>query len=280
MADSGGGKPRLEVWDPAFTKGVCDVLAQTDSPGLTNSEIDVLLAMVRITTREPGANKRDSLYRTLHNTQVRQRAGNVLVAFLTRAMSPARYASNPDRFADLAGQLNEFLVHYGYRIGDDGRLHKGMRAHSLSEAAQLAGRLHTELERRKCHSELFRYCSEELLARSLFHATNEAAKSLPARVRALTGLAGDGSALYNGALGTNTDAPLLYINLYRTDSDVSEHRGFKQILLGVHGHYRNPRAHTTRLGAQELEQDFFDAFSLFSYLHRRLDLAQRAPLDP
>lgn len=55
-------RPRLEVWDATFTKGVCDILAQTDAPGLTNSEIDVLLAMVRVTTWEPGANKRDSLY--------------------------------------------------------------------------------------------------------------------------------------------------------------------------------------------------------------------------
>lgn len=281
MADRPASEPALHaVWDPAFTKGVCDVLAQTDPPGLTGSEIDGLLRMLNVTTREPGANKRDSLYRTLHNTQVRQKAGNILIAFINRAMSPGRYAAHPQRFAELAAQLNEFLVHYGYRITDDGKLAKGARARSMSEAAKLAGRLHTELERRSTHLELLRYCSEELIARSLFHATTEAAKSLPARVRQLSTLAGDGAALYDGALGTNRETPLLYINAYRTDSDISEHRGFKQLLLGVHGHYRNPRAHTPRLGATELEQDFYDAFSLFSYLHRRLDVAQRTPLEP
>ncbi|MFS0483470.1 TIGR02391 family protein [Corynebacterium striatum] len=43
----------------------------------------------------------------------------------------------------------------------------------------------------------------------------------------------------------------------------------------MHGHYRNPRAHKTRLGSEEGKHDFLDAFSLFSYVHRRLDSAQQ-----
>ncbi len=63
-----------------MVKGVCDVLAQTDFPGLTGSEIDSLLRMVRVDQRETGANKRESLYVTLHNVQARQQAGNVVGA--------------------------------------------------------------------------------------------------------------------------------------------------------------------------------------------------------
>lgn len=277
MADATAGRAKTAVWDIEVTKGVCNILAQTDRPGLTNSEIDGLLAMVRVNDRVPGANKRDSLFRTLHNKQVDQQAGNVFSAFVARVMSPGRYAADPLRREELVGQLDEFLVHYGYRIGDDGKITKGERARSLSEAAVLAGRLHTELRRRRTHPELFRYCSEELVARSLFHATSEAAKSLPARVRALSGLAGDGAALYDGVLGTGRERPFLFFNSYQSDSDVSQHRGLKQLLLGVHQHYRNPRAHSSRVDAAEREQDFFDAFSFFSYLHRQLDLAQREP---
>jgi uncharacterized protein (TIGR02391 family) len=54
---------------------------------------------------------------------------------------------------------------------------------------------------------------------------------------------------------------------------LSEQKGFKNLLLGIHGHYRNPRAHRTGLGSSEDRDDFFDAFSLFSYIHRRLDRA-------
>ncbi|MCH3973652.1 TIGR02391 family protein [Bifidobacterium tibiigranuli] len=258
-----------------FVKGVCDVLAQTDFPGLSGSEIDSLLQMVRIHERQPGSNKRESLYITLYNTQVRQQAGNIVGAFVARAMNPARYATQPTRFTDLRDQLNEFLVFYGYSVTDEGKLSTGKRAKNISEGAALAGRLQTELHRRGCHEELFRYCDEELIGRSLFHAITEASKSIPERVRNITGLAGDGAALYDGVFGSNRELPLWTINAYESESDISEHRGFKNLLIGIHGHFRNPRAHTNRILQDEALIDFYDAFSLFSYVHRRLDSMKR-----
>jgi uncharacterized protein (TIGR02391 family) len=117
------------------------------------------------------------------------------------------------------------------------------------------------------------YCSEELVRQSLFHAVSEAAKSIPDRVRRHTGLGGDGQALYDQVFGSNTLEPMMKINEFQNDPDISEHRGFKNLLIGIHGHYRNPRAHRTRAGSVEVREDFFDAFSLFSYVHRRLDHA-------
>lgn len=225
--------PKIAPFPPDFVKGVCDVLAQTDHPGLTGSEIDSLLQMVGVRQREPGSNKRDSLYVALFNVQVRQQAGNVVGGFIARAMSPGRYAAQPARFDELRDQLNEFLVFYGYSVNEAGKLATRAKASSISEGAALAGRLQTELKRRGCHSELFRYCDEELVGRSLFHAMSEASKSIPARVRSITGLAGDGAALYDGVLGTNREHPAWSINAHVSDSDISEHRGFKNLLVGI-----------------------------------------------
>lgn len=263
------------IYDMALTKGVCDVLAQTDWPGLTGSEIKGLMLMVKVPEPELGSNKRDSLYRTLHNTQVRQDCGNVLPAFIARAMSPGRYSEDPQRWEQLRISLDAFLVHYGYRIGNDGRMTKSAKAASLDEAAELAGSLRYELKRRGAHPELLRYCSRELVSRSLFHAISEAAKSIPDRIRTLTGFGLDGADLYNEVFGTKTHEPALYVNAYRTESDFSAHKGFKNLLLGIHGHYRNPRAHATRLGSDEDKQEFYDAFALFSHVHRQLDKATR-----
>ena len=275
---SAKASPRLlNPFPMDFIKGVADVLAQTDYPGLTNTEIDVLLPMVGIKRREVGPNKRASLYATLNNKQVSQKAGNSVVAFINRAMAPARSSRDPGRSNRLRDELCEFLVHYGYRINESGQLAHGARASTLSEAATLAGTLHLELRRRGTHDELFRYCAEEFVTKSLFHAMTEASKSIPNRVRTITGMAGDGDALYNSAFGTRQDAPLLYINRYETDSDVSEHRGFKNLLLGIHGHYRNPRAHSSRINSTEAMPDFCDAFGLFSYVHRRLDESSPQP---
>ena len=278
MSTSSPAPKRVAPFAMDFIKGVADVLAQTDYPGLSNSEIDSLLPMAGIKEREPGANKRESLYITLNNKQVQQGVGNCVVVFINKAMSPARYARDPNRFTQLRDQLCEFLVHYGHKINDKGQLARGTKADTISEAATLAGTLHVELRRRGTHEELFTYCAEEFVTRSLFHAISEASKSIPTRVRSITGLAGDGDALYNGVFGTRQDPPLLYINKYENDSDISEHRGFKNLLLGVHGHYRNPRAHSNRINNVEIMPDFYDAFSLFSYVHRRLDQAARQPL--
>lgn len=278
MTTSSREPRRIDPFPMDFIKGVADVLAQTEYPGLSNSEIDALLPMAGISQREQGRNKRESLYITLNNKQHRQGLGNCVAVFITKAMSPARYTRDPNRFGQLRDQLSEFMVHYGYRINDKGQLARGTRASTLTEAAALAGTLHMELRRRGTHEELFKYCAEEFVTRSLFHAISEAAKSIPTRVRAITGLAGDGDALYNGVFGTRQDPPLLYINRYENDSDVSEHRGFKNLLLGIHGHYRNPRAHSNRIDNVEVMPDFYDAFSLFSYVHRRLDTAARQPL--
>ena len=84
---------------------------------------------------------------------------------MNAAMSPVRYASDPDRFRALQTQLNSVLVLYGYKIDDQGRFARARkRATTLDEAAELAGALHTELRRRGCHDALLLYCREAVAA--------------------------------------------------------------------------------------------------------------------
>lgn len=283
MAESGGrprgrrgddvaGRP-TPVFDLQLTEAVCNILAATDYPGLTVSEIVSALRPAKLDGLDDGPNKRTRLLTTVHNAQVKRGSGNTLVAFINAAMNPTRYVQDHTRFEALRGELNAMLVLYGFRVNEQGNLARGAVAATLSEAAQLSGELLTELRRRGCHDALLLYCSEELIRQSLFHAISEAAKSIPDRIRRHTRLAGDGAALYDQVFGTNNVAPLVAITSLTNDSQISEHRGFKNLLLGIHGHYRNPRAHQTRLGSAEQRQDFFDAFALFSYIHRRLDHA-------
>ncbi len=263
---------RLAVFPTAMTEAVCNVLAATDYPALSTSELERVLAPTKLELEE-GPNKRTRLLITLNNAQVTQRAGNVLIVFMNAAMHPSRYVSDPGRFAQLQGQLNEVLVLFGFRINDEGKFARAPKASTLSEAAQLSGELVAELRRRDCHPALLAYCDEELLRKSLFHAIQEAAKSIPDRLRRYTNLGTDGEDLYTAVFGGKFTEPLVTVTRFQTESEKSEHRGFKNLLTGIHGHYRNPRAHATRRGSDENKQDFFEAFALFSYVHRRLDSA-------
>lgn len=260
------------MFDLAVTHAVCDILAQTGYPGLTASELRAALEHVRLFELSTEPNKRTGLRIALHNAQVKRGSGKTLIAFINSSMRPDLYVNDEARWRALREQLDQVLVFHGLRINDSGQLaFRREQARTLSEAAGLAGTLHTELRRRGCHEQLLAYCREELIARSLFHAISEAAKSLPDRIRSMTGCALDGAELYDQVLGTKQAPPLLHINAFSTPAEESEHRGFKNLLIGIHGHYRNPRAHSTRLGASEDIADFYDAFALFSYAHRRLD---------
>lgn len=267
----------LPVFDLQLTEAVCDVLAQTDYPGLTTQELQSALRPAKLFELEMGPNKRTRLLHTLHNAQVRRGRGDTLVVFINSAMNLSRYVRDHDRFDALRGQLNEVLALYGFRVNEQGQFARGAQASTLSEAAQLAGELIAELRRRGCHPALLAYCDEELVRKSLFHAISEAAKSIPDRLRRHTGLGTDGEDLYTAVFGSKTAAPLVAISPMSTDSEVSEHRGFKNLLTGIHGHYRNPRAHTSRQTVDESREDFYDAFALFSYVHRRLDRAGIKP---
>jgi uncharacterized protein (TIGR02391 family) len=263
----------LKVFDPEFTEQVCNVLAQTKPPGLSESELLSALIPARLSGMEEGSSKRNRLLRTLHNAQVERRQGDTLVVFINAALNPGRYTSEPNRFHQLRDQLNVVLALYGYRVNEKGQFANGPVAQTLDEASRVAGELFMELRRRECHPALLLYASEELVRKSLFHAMSEASKSIPDRLRRHTGLGTDGEPLYGEVFGTRTSQPLVSVTACNTESEISEQRGFKTLLTGIHGHYRNPRAHGARINAAEDKQDFYDAFSLFSYVHRRLDRA-------
>lgn len=266
---------RLEQFDPQLIEAVCEAIAQTEHPGLAAWELEKILRTVKLDLAPTNGNypKRARLRDTLVSAQARQGCGNSFVAFLNAAFNPARFTHETQRFDQLRDLVNPALALYGYRINDAGKFARGPVAHTLSDASKLAGELFSELKRRNCHPLLLKYAEEELISKSLFHAISEAAKSIPDRIRRQVSLPSDGDALYTSSFGSKNETPLIFVTAMQTESEVSEQRGFKNLLTGIHGHYRNPRAHSSRVTSSEDKEDFYDAFSLFSYVHRRLDRA-------
>ncbi|WP_255361220.1 MULTISPECIES: TIGR02391 family protein [unclassified Frankia] len=107
----------------------------------------------------------------------------------------------------------------------------------------------------------------------MFHAVFEATKGLAERLRQLGGSQLDGAALVDYCFAVKTGS--LRINAFRTETEISEHTGFANLLKGVFGTFRNPPAHTPRAtaGWTITEPDALDLFSTLSLLHRRLDSA-------
>jgi uncharacterized protein (TIGR02391 family) len=261
-------------WDSSIVMAVCEVLAATDYPGLTWSEIERLLPSAGVRERHNvNLNKRTRLYAALLNTQYRQQAGNCIIAFINQAMKPARYINDPAQFTGLRDALNEALAFNGVRVNEQGVLVRGAVAKTLSEAAELTGRLKSELTRRQVHPEVIKYCNQELIQKSIFHAMFEACKGLAERIRIMSGLTVDGVELIDAAFSTKAGAPPLKVNPYQTQTEINDHKGLGNLIRGVFGTFRNNAAHTPRIVRPVKEQDALDLFSTLSYIHRRLDEA-------
>lgn len=259
-------------FDLGFITGISNILAKTNYPGLTNKEIEETFARCKVLSIESGANKRESIKNTLDSTQNQNNAGDILIKFITEAMNPCLYTKNVERWKKLQKELNEVLAQYALEINDSGSvIERDQAITSLDDIAKMTSDLQSELKRRGCHEILFQYCHEELIAKSLFHSISEAAKSISDRIRELTGFTEDGAVLFTKVFGSKNQEPILLINSLSNESDISEQKGFYNLLVGIHGHFRNPRAHNTRLNSNESKENFYDAFALFSYVHRRLD---------
>ena len=252
-------------------QGIADVLGATDG-GLTGSQIAQLLRQARIPDVNPDITKRHRLFNALADRQNRDKVGNCVVAFITAAMAPVHYRNEPATFSRLQGELDEVLIHAGCRVTDEGKVGRARagKATTLDQAAERAGTILTELRRRNTHQELLRYCTVELLQKNNFHALLEAAKSVPDRIRTLTGLTKDGAALVDATL-TNASGPVLAINDGLTETDRSEQSGFANLVTGLLGLYRNPTAHDPKLHRSVTDSELLDALTAMSMVHQHLD---------
>lgn len=188
-------------------------------------------------------------------------------------LSPVRFVSRQDNFEEYQKEINVALAFEGLVLSVEGKLSPRPKAATLTEAQRREKRLHEKLEQRGAHANVFKYCRAELLEENYFHSIFEAAKSIFDRLRELTGLEQDGAKLIETIF--SVDRPLLVINGLCTDSEKSEHKGFASLLRGIYGTFRNPFAHAAKIKWATSETDALDILSTISFVHRRLDEAQK-----
>lgn len=258
-------------WSYPVLKAIADVLADT-SDGLTGREIGDLLIRLHLEDPLPTATKRDRLAEAFVARQNKDRSSKRIITFIVTAMEPVRYRTRPELFALRQDRLNEHLAFVGLRVNDGGRVARGAVAQTLDEASPIATSIRDELHRRKCHPEVLRYCSVEVLKKAHFHACLEASKSIFDRLRGSSGASGDGAALVDAALALGkSGVPMLAINSLRTQTDMDEQTGLANLVKGLNGLYRNPTAHDPRLSRTINDDELLEVLTVVSMVHRRLD---------
>lgn len=255
-------------------RAIADALGDTDE-GLTGSEIAHLLASAKMADTDPTLTKRHRLYNAFVNDQNQRQNRTHIIAFIRKAMKPANFARESDRFEPMRTNLNRALAFAGLSVAASGELRSADAAKTLTEAARRARELRADLMSRGVHEDVLRFCHEELLADNYFHAVLEAVKSVADKLRTRTGLTDDGATLVDRALSGSP--PLLAINPLNTKSEKDEQKGFANLLKGTFGMFRNPTAHEAKINWAMSKDDAEDLLSLVSLIHRRIDGAHMPP---
>ena len=265
---------RIQPFSAQKLEAACRVLGDTER-GLTGHEIGYILKDCRVEDVNPDFTKWKRLFNALAGAQNQHKLGNRLIMFINRALDPARHSRTAEKFEWLRSELNVVLAFSGYGVGDHGKVVRAETATTLTEARARAGALRSKLEGRGAHAEVFKYCQAALLEENYFHAVLERVKGVADRVRGLSGLASDGADLFNAAFSAK--APIIAINALTSETQISEQKGFSNLLLCLFGAVRNPTAHAPKIFWPMTEQDALDVFALISFLHRKLDGAVIKP---
>jgi uncharacterized protein (TIGR02391 family) len=267
--------PTRSPYDPGVIERIAKVIGDTDR-GLKGGQIGELLVTNGL--EDPGEiTKWRRIHEALTYEQQRTSSGNCVLTFVRAAMTPVRW-EDQHQFEELRGALNVVLAFIGLELRKDGQLAEVVAATTHDEVDARTRRLRRELERRRCHAEVFKYCTRELLEEDCFTAVFEAVKGLATRTRGLAGVDEDGHRLVDAAL--TGSSPLLAINSLRTDTEQNEQRGLAHLMKGIFSAFRNPAAHEPRTAWSLSEADAMDLFATLSLVHRRLDGAVRVPQHP
>ena len=258
-------------------QALCEVLGDTTS-GLSGSEIGRYLSECNIPDPTPTLTKRFRLLEALRAKQRADRCANNVLAFIKKVMNPVLYHSMPDYYPQFRTRLNTPLAFTGYQVNECGDIVPVTAARTLGEAEARAGRLESELRRRRVHADVLAFCKAEFLQENYFHAVLEATKSVSAKIRSKSGLTGDAGELANQAFALGkVGMPFLAFNTLTTDTEKSEQSGLMNLFIGMFGTFRNVTAHGAKLDWTITEQDALDLLTLVSLLHRRLDGSYRTP---
>lgn len=255
---------------PNVLEMVSNILGDTNH-GLTGNEIHRFLVQQNIEDIDSTNTKRYRLLNALSSEQKKNGCSNNILNFIKEVLSPSRFINKKEEFERLLSAVNQQLAFVGYELKSDGQYREIKPATTISDVQIKADNLKQELDRRKAHQEVSKFCRVELLQNNYFHSVLEANKGLFQRIRELSGIQEDGNKLIEQVFSSK---PALIINNYQSSSEKNEHNGFCNLLKGLCAMFRNPTAHEPKVDWDVTEQDALEILGIISYCHRRLDNAR------
>lgn len=240
---------------------------------LTNSEIAHELKKVNLPDPSNGFTKWIRLHDAFAEYQNQHQKSDAILQFCINYFKPVRFVNkSPSLFEEQRILFNRAAGFDGWEISVEGKLLHRTKTKTISEVEERANFLRLELQKRDAHSQVFKYCTPEILNSDYFHVVEEAIKGLFERVREISGIKNDdGASLIDKVLCEKS--PIILINNFQTKSEISEHKGFSALLKSLYSLFRNPEAHSPREKWLMDKVDTLDILGMVSLCHRKLDSA-------
>lgn len=109
---------------PCFSGAQLEALCKVLGDAGTGSQIGHLLNSAGVADVNPDYTKWKRLYNALVTRQNLDQAGNRVLAYISRALDPARYVGNSGVYFELLDRVNAILVFYGLQFREDGSFHR------------------------------------------------------------------------------------------------------------------------------------------------------------
>jgi uncharacterized protein (TIGR02391 family) len=261
----------VETIDNITIRGIADICSRI----LTHKQISEVMNTCGIVDVSPDVSKPNRIYNSLTTRQKQDGCGNTVILFIKNVVTPRRY-KDENEFERDREAFNEKLVYIGLEIDKTGSVSQVNKAKTISEAKERAFKIKRKIGGLNIHSEVIRFCEEEWLKDNYFHAILEVTKSVPDKIRHISGLNTDGAPLIDEAFGLgNENKPMLAFNFLQSESEISEHKGFNNFLKGFMGMYRNPKAHNPKIHEDTQLDDLTEVLLIASVIYRKLDSTYR-----
>lgn len=270
---------KIEQFKASTLEMLANAIADID-PGITGSVIHKMLLQSQIediSFNEQFLAKRKKLFNAFADYHNKNHCANNIILFIQNILSPQRYINNVEMFNSIKAEVNKQLAFEGLYVDDTNQIISVEKASKISDVQIKVDGLKAKLIEQGAHQLVFSYCNAELLANNYFHSVLESSKGLIKRIQDLAGVSYDGQNLIEKVF--KDDEPILIVNNFQSKSEKDEHRGFRNLLIGIVAMFRNPTSHELKVEWNMSEQDALDILAMISYCHRRLDNAQKIRLE-
>ena len=254
--------------DSGTLEGLARILADTGQ-GLTGTELSKFIPEAGLTDIDPTNTKWKRLYNSFVDYQNRNQNSNSILKFIIIYLKPSRFVGQNDKFESIRTELNKRLSFIGLQLNESGVFNPVSVTRTITEAEQRVNRFKSKLEIRNIHPKIYEYCNSELITENYFHSVFEAVKSITEEIRKRTNLNLDGGELIDKTLSITN--PLIKINSLQTETELSEQKGFSNLIKGVLGMFRNTTAHAPKIIWTITEDEALDIMTTISLIHKKLN---------